>query len=243
MNRYYLVVLDLYKESRYKRTMKEVWGDKLYIVYGIFAGLGIGSLGVVSGIFVSIYNNRLGSMISVVSYIFLMIVALSALFFTRSNKNEAEQRKNWLKEIDQFNNLLVEYKFKNQDIERMILYIDEYRTRRIEQRKRKYDIMWGIVSVTILSFIVSVGKSIWDSYGFVGDEAFQIGGLLILAIFIIAISLLMVISVAYDLYAKAPKDEDGLEKALQEVLFRRSVEMLVETEIISYELIEKSYRS
>ena len=28
MNRYYLVVLKLYKQSQYKRTMKEIWGRK-----------------------------------------------------------------------------------------------------------------------------------------------------------------------------------------------------------------------
>lgn len=238
MNRYYLVLLKLYKQSQYKITMKEVWGTKYKYITIVLGAMILSFIGAALGLILLPSKTKLALYMIGISYMVIILSAILAVILAYNSKDDIQQRKNWLREIKQFDNLLDEYSFKIEDIERMIIYIDEYRKKKFDRSRRKFDVFWGFISVTIFSFIVSIGRSIWDSYEFKGDEALTKGISMIFIVVSLILILLLLLYLAYDSVVKIPKDEEGLKKALQEVIFSRSVKMVVTKEKTVEVLIE-----
>lgn len=229
MNRYYYVVRRLYKKSQLKTSMKENWGDKIFWAYFLVFGISISALvlvlTVVSWIILE-FNKELIPVV-IISYILTFGFSIAAIVFGKLNQNEMRSRNSWESEIGKFNKLLVEYKFEESDIERMILYIDEDIQKESDKKRRKYDVFWGFISVTIISLGISIGQSIWDSYGFSGDLALSKGARVLLVATVGIFFFLFILSMAYDSIIIKRGEDEKVKTALQEVLFYRKVEISV----------------
>lgn len=230
MNRYYLVLIKLYKQSQYKRTMKEIWGTKYKYIRAVLWTMILSVIGALSGFILLYSKTKPAIILIIISYVLILILAIVAAILASKNKDDIKQRKSWLKEIEQFDNLLDQYNFDIEDMDRMIIYIDEYRKKEFDRSRRKFDVFWGFISVTIFSFMVTIGRSIWDSYEFKGDEALKNGVSLIAIVVIMILCFIGPLYLIYDSVVKIPKDEEGVKRALQEVIFSRSVKMIVTKE-------------
>jgi cytochrome b subunit of formate dehydrogenase len=175
------------------------------------------------------------------AYILTILFSLAAIVLGKFNKNDIRSRKSWLHEINNFDNLLLAYKFDIIDIERMIKYIDENIKGNREENRRKYDIFGKCISVTIVSFGIGIGVSIWNSYEFKGHEALITGAITLLSITIVIMILLFILFLVYDSLLAKQKIEEKIKIALQEILFRRrSVRMYIIIKRDSYKLLEDS---
>lgn len=124
----------------------------------------------------------------------------------------------------------------------MIFYIDEYEKENLDKSRRKFDVIWGVVSVTLIAFILSIGKSVWDSYGFKGDEALIKGMALFIIAVMLGITLIFVMASFYDIFIIRPSEERLISLALQEILLKKQgCEMAVTKEKVTREnvLIEE----
>lgn len=221
MNRYYYIASRLYKKSYKKRTNKEIWGDKSKYLYTIYVFWIISFLCFLyPQIFMAI-NDKFYAPVTVIGYIWFIIMTIIASVFVNKYRNRLEERVSWQKEIERFDKILNDYNFNTSALKILIIQIDSYIKNKSEESKRKYDVMFGLCSVTVLSFIISIGKSIWDSYDFKGERALHVGILVLGTLLLVAIPTLFMISVFYNIVIKRPKEVEKIKRALEEVVFMR----------------------
>lgn len=241
LNKYYLLVCSLYDKSYKKFSLQDYWGD----IYGKVRFAMIGTT--VSAIVMAflIIKLLLSDVPSIDLYFALsyfsmlgFLIRLIRLSKKRKVPSDIKQREEWLESIEKFDTYLTDYEFNKEDLERMVNYIVEYCATRTKRKQRKYDVIWGVMSVTIFSLIISIGKSIWDSFGFEKAEALGNGILVITLIIIFSSMFLFLASTAYDSIALKETKEEKVKLALEEVIFNRHVKLIVTKDEINKVLIE-----
>lgn len=235
MNNYYFVIRKLHSDIYKKRTTKEIWGAKtteLRVRFVFLFLLVLGMLGVI--LFIKVLWIYIVAMI-ILFALFLFAVRSLIKFTDKYAVDISKNRFTFIRnEVQRFSISLKEYGFDSFEIKSMIIQIERFNREKIEKSKRKYDVFWGVCSITFISFSVSVGKSIWESYGLKEGKALQVGLVVLLTAFSILIAGVLLASTIYNTRLEKVTIEEKIKLALEDVLYMNSGSKLLyeENEIL-----------